>query len=387
MTTATPMTERHRAWATIDLNALRKNLAMVRSHCPDSRIIPVIKANAYGHGMEMAARAMLESHVPVAGFAVATFAEAMTLCELNLGVPVMLLAGIRDSNELRACMEHDIELVVHAPYQVDIIRQAFSNEALTRKPVLWLKHNSGMNRLGMARETCLEVFKELQGIPGVTMRLLSHLAYADDMEDGESRSFTNKQVGEFSAFCQQVRAAASDDVPASLAASAGILTLPVTHLEYVRPGVMLYGSSPLAGPTGEELGLQPVMTLQAALLAINEVKAGESVGYGATYTCERDSRIGVVGIGYADGYPRSAVNGTPVLVKTAGGNRRTRLIGRVAMDMITIDLTGMEDVTLDDTVVLWGRELCADEVARSANTIAYELFCKVTGRVEFEYDG
>ncbi len=379
------MTARHRAWATIDLNALCKNLALVRSHCPDSRIIPVIKANGYGHGMEAAARAMLDSHVPLAGFAVATFDEVMELSELDLGLPVMLLAGIRDDQELKACVERDIELVVHSRHQVKLIRDFVSDDALDFNLVLWLKHNSGMNRLGMDADTCLEVFEQLQSIPGVSIRLMSHLAYADDMNEPNSRELTERQVSEFDNLCRQVREVATGEVPASLAASAGILTLPQTHLDYVRPGVMLYGASPLAGPTGEELGLHPVMTLKASLLAINDVKAGESIGYGATYTCEQDTRVGVVGIGYADGYPRSAANGTPVVVQTADGKFRTRLIGRVSMDMITIDLTGMDNVTLDDTVVLWGKDLCADEVARSANTISYELFCKVTNRVKFKY--
>jgi alanine racemase len=171
-----------------------------------------------------------------------------------------------------------------------------------------------------------------------------------------------------------------------MAASAGILGLPATHYDIVRPGIMLYGASPLTTATGEELGLLPVMTLYSRLIAINAVAAGASIGYGATYTCDRDTRVGVVAIGYADGYPRSAINGTAVLIQTQAGSVRTRLIGQVSMDMITVDISGVDSVQLGDEVVLWGVGLCADEVAKQAQTISYELFCKLTARVDFEYD-
>ena len=205
------------------------------------------------------------------------------------------------------------------------------------------------------------------------------------MENPDSQEITARLMDQFEQTYKSLIEAERVDLPRSIAASAGILTLPDTHLDYVRPGVMLYGSSPLAGSTGEEIGLQPVMTLSSRLIAINQVSAGDFIGYNASYVCDRDTLVGVVSIGYGDGYPRTADNGTPVLVKTQSGINRTRLIGRVSMDTITVDLTEIPDACIYNEVILWGDDLCADEVAHAAGTIAYELFCKVTQRVTFEY--
>ena len=243
-----------------------------------------------------------------------------------------------------------------------------------------------MNRLGMnSLDTCSS-FLRLQAFPEIELVLMSHLAYAEDMDNPDSKYFTDRQMDKFEAVKAELQSSYDEQIEMSMAASAGILTLPNTHLNYVRPGVMLYGSSPLAQQTGEELGLYPVMTLSSRIIAINEVAAGEAIGYNATYICEKDTRVGTVSIGYGDGYPRSAVNGTPVLVKTETQVFRTQIIGRVSMDMITIDLSGIDDVQINDEVILWGEGLCADEVAKYANTISYELFCKVTKRVPFIYN-
>ncbi|MCH1600110.1 MAG: alanine racemase, partial [Pseudomonadales bacterium] len=249
----------------------------------------------------------------------------------------------------------------------------------------WIKYNTGMNRLGLGKRQASEFYLRLQKCPNTELVLMSHLACADDPDSKEFASFTQQQLQYLTELRGELVTASKQDVECSMAASAGILQWPDTHLDYVRPGVMLYGSSPMAGKTGEELGLQPVMTLRSRLITIRDLKAGESIGYGATYVCDRDTRMGTVSIGYGDGYPRSAINGTPVLVQTASGSVRTRMIGRVSMDMITIDLTGIDDAQIDDEVTLWGEGLCADEVARSAGTISYELFCKVTPRVEVSY--
>ena len=214
---------------------------------------------------------------------------------------------------------------------------------------------------------------------------MSHLAFADDMGNPASRAFTDKQMEGFLGLRKQLQKDCDETVETSMAASAGILSLPETHLNYVRPGVMLYGSSPLAKMAGGEVGLHPVMTLSSRLISISDVPAGESIGYNATYVCEKDTRVGTVSIGYGDGYPRSAVNGTPVLVKTQTRTLRTQLIGRVSMDMITIDLSGIEDAQIDDEVILWGAGLSSDEVSKYANTISYELFCKITQRVHYVY--
>ena len=374
-----------RAWTIINLNALRKNLALVRALCPESRIIPVIKSNAYGHGMEQAARALKDTDTRIATFAVATLEEALELKGLNFDVPILLLNGFVSAEELALCMENEIEPVIHSTYQVELLEEQWDLELSTNKRRLWLKHNSGMNRLGMTTESCLKAYARLHKYPGTEFVLMSHLACAGDIENPDSQEVTTRQMDQFKQTYKSLIEAERVDLPRSIAASAGILTLPDTHLDYVRPGVMLYGSSPLAGSTGEEIGLQPVMTLSSRLIAINKVSAGEFIGYNASYVCDRDTLVGVVSIGYGDGYPRSAANGTPVLVKTQSGINRTRLIGRVSMDTITVDLTEIPDACINNEVILWGDDLCADEVAHAAGTIAYELFCKVTQRVTFEY--
>ena len=374
-----------RAWATIDLEALCKNLALVGTHCPESKIFPVIKSNAYGHGMEQVARAISTSQTEVSGFAVATLQEAVELHELGYGRPILLLNGFINETELRLCLDKSIEPVVHANYQLEIANKVLSDDVFSGTHKFWVKMNSGMNRLGMAGEEARQGFLQLHTYPNTELVLMSHLAFADDMDNPASRAFTDKQMKGFLGLRKQLQKDCDETVETSMAASAGILSLPETHLNYVRPGVMLYGSSPLAKMTGGEVGLHPVMTLSSRLISISNVPAGGSIGYNASYVCEKDTRVGTVSIGYGDGYPRSAVNGTPVLVKTQTRTLRTQLIGRVSMDMITIDLSGIEDAQIDDEVTLWGAGLSSDEVSKYANTISYELFCKITQRVHYVY--
>lgn len=374
-----------RAWATIDLSALKKNLAQVRAYSPCSKIYPVIKSNAYGHGMAEAAAALKASNTNISGLAVATVDEAIRLRQIEAELPILLLNGFMNEEELRECLARRIEAVVHADYQLGALEKVLAEEVLGDARKFWIKYNTGMNRLGLGKRQASEFYLRLQKCPNTELVLMSHLACADDPYSKEFASFTQQQLQYLTELRGELVTASKQDVECSMAASAGILQWPDTHLDYVRPGVMLYGSSPMAGKTGEELGLQPVMTLRSRLITIRDLKAGESIGYGATYVCDRDTRMGTVSIGYGDGYPRSAINGTPVLVQTASGSVRTRMIGRVSMDMITIDLTGIDDAQIDDEVTLWGEGLCADEVARSAGTISYELFCKVTPRVEVSY--
>lgn len=374
-----------RAWATIDLNALRKNLTRVRSLCPTSKIFPIIKSNAYGHGMAEAAAAIKNSHTSIAGYGVATVDEAISLRQLDAELPILLLNGFMTAEELKECLHQRIEPVVHSDYQVALIEELFTDEILGEGRKFWVKYNTGMNRLGMTREMSLDSYLKLHSYPNTELVLMSHLACADDPDNAKFAEFTRQQLDDLISLRSELIASSHREVATSMAASAGILHWPDTHLDVVRPGVMLYGSSPMANETGEELGLQAVMTLSSRIITIRTLQAGESIGYGATYVCDRETRVGTVSIGYGDGYPRSATNGTPVVVKTTAGSTRTRLIGRVSMDMITVDLTGIDDVQIDDEVVLWGAELCADEVAKSTGTISYELFCKVTSRVPFEY--
>ena len=370
-----------RVWATIDSSAFRKNLATVSRLCPNSRIFPVVKSNAYGHGVEKMAKVALGSSPNVVGLAVATIQEAIELRNLKLGQPILLMNGFVNKEELSLCIKLKFEIVLHAYYQVELVMELIRKEPIDSKIRFWVKMNSGMNRLGMLADDCQKTLAILKSVPNIEIVFMTHLAYADNMDSPESRSFTDKQLGRFTKFEEIFQQEFDEILETSIAASAGILTLPETHRDYVRPGVMLYGSSPLAKRNGEDLGLHPVMNLSSRLISINKVKAGEGIGYNATYVCEKDTKVGTVSVGYGDGYPRSARNGTPVLVKTSSKVFRTKIIGRVSMDMITVDLTGIDNVQINDEVLLWGEGLSADEVAAHADTIAYELFCKVTKRV------
>ena len=368
-----------RAWATIDLAALRHNLGRVRELCPDTGIVAVVKADAYGHGMAECAAALREAEAGICGFAVATMDEARKLRSLQPDLPILCLNGFRDGGELQDCAKLDFQPVLHEANQLRLLRE-FRMEGAGRLTI-WLKHNSGMNRLGLSAESCLDAGAELGKREDLEIRLMSHLAWADDLDDPGSAAFTQEQLLAFEHLHRDLAAKPGAPPPGSMSASSGILCLPDAHYDFVRPGIMLYGSSPLAGSSAAELGLRPVMTLHARLLAVREVKAGEAVGYGATWRFPRDTRMGVVSIGYADGYPRSAINGTPVLVKSGSGWEPCKLVGRVSMDMITVDLGELDGVGPGSEVILWGEGLDADEVAARAGTIAYELFTRVTARV------
>ncbi|MDG2140312.1 MAG: alanine racemase [Gammaproteobacteria bacterium] len=374
-----------RVWATINLRAFQENLAKVNGLCPKSKIYPVIKSNAYGHGMEQIAAAALNSETNIAGFSVATIQEATDLRSLELDLPILLLNGFIDEGELRLCIELKLEPVIHSLYQLQFLKDFLSKQSLTGPVKFWVKMNTGMNRLGMTSAECQKVFQDLRSYSNIELVFMTHLAYADDIESLKSGEFTAKQLGRFSKACKHIESFYNGELETSIAASAGILTLPDTRKKYVRPGVMLYGSSPLAQKTGKNVGLQPVMSLFSRVISINEVPAGEAIGYNATYVCDKDKRVGTVSIGYGDGYPRSAKNGTPVLIKTQSRIFKTQLIGRVSMDMITIDLSEIDDADINDEVLLWGAGLCPDEVAKYTDTIAYELFCKVTKRVPLTY--
>ncbi len=378
-----PRETRARAWATVDLTALGHNLRRVRELCPMADIIAVVKADAYGHGMAECARALRDADAGIRGFAVATMVEARRLREVEGELPIQCLAGFGNGEELEDCARYGLEPVLHEPGQLRLLRD-FSlsgDERLT----LWLKHNSGMNRLGLNADAILAAAWELAKRKNLKLRLMSHLAWADALDNAGSAAFTRQQLLAFDHLRRELGAVLGAPPECSMSSSAGILCLPDAHYDTVRPGIMLYGSSSVAGRSAAELGLLPVMTLRARLLAVREVKAGEAVGYGASWRFPRDTRMGVVSIGYADGYPRSAANGTPVLVASGGGFVRCKLAGRVSMDMITVDLGEVDDVGPGSEVILWGDGLGADEVAARAGTIAYELFTRVTARVEKRY--
>ncbi len=350
--------------AIIDLHALRENYQLAKRTAPHARAYAVVKANAYGHGVAQVANAL---KADADGFAVACVDEAITLRQLGILLPILVLEGPMDLAECQAAVELDLELAVHNQQQLSWLAclEGGSIHVL-------VKVDSGMHRLGFAVHEVPGVVSQLRGLSVVSdIQLMSHFACADEPE----HPFVRQQI-------EALQTLAPMKLPMSLCNSAAVLTLPECHKQLIRPGIMLYGSSPLVDKTGPQLNLSPVMTLQSNIIALHDIRAGESVGYGQGFVADKDSRIAAVAIGYGDGYPRSAKNGTPVLIK---GQMRP-IAGRVSMDMITVDVTGL-DVVLGDTVTLWGTGLSADVVAQHCDTISYELFCQLTSRVKFRYLG
>jgi len=353
------------ATAVIDLAALRHNLAEARRRAPGSRVVAVVKANGYGHG---AARLL-----PALGAAdmlgVACLEEAVALREAGAKPPMLLLEGVFEAEELETCARLGCEVAVHEPGQVRMLELARLERPLT----VWLKVDSGMGRLGFRPEEAPAVRQRLADCAAVApgIRVMSHFASADEPGD----EGTPRQLAMLAAL----------DLPGerSYANSAGVIGWPVAHGDWVRPGIMLYGVSPMAGRTGPEEELKPVMTLTTRLIAVKELRSGEPVGYGATWRAERATRIGIAAIGYGDGYPRHAASGTPVRVE----GRPAVLAGRVSMDMVAIDLGRDSEAEVGASVLLWGEGLPIEIVARHAGTIGYELLCGITGRVHVEVVG
>jgi alanine racemase len=352
-----------RARATVDAAALRHNLARVRAYAPDRRVVAAIKADAYGHGALQAAAALADADA----FAVATVDEALQLRWGGVRHPLIVLSAALDAEDFAICAEHKLQAVVYDAAQLEALADHGG-----RGLAVWIKLDTGMHRLGFPVEEAPAVQRRLTAIPEIgCVGWMTHLACADD----PANPATDLQVRRFDT--------ALSDLPGerSIANSAGIVAWPNTYADAdnVRPGIMLYGGSPLLRHDGLDFDLRPAMTLTAPLVTRKQVAAGEPIGYGATWHAPEDMPIGVIAIGYGDGYPRHASNGTPVLLR----GHRVPLVGRVSMDLINVDLRGCPDAQVGDTAVLWGEGLPADEIARGAGTIAYELFCRLTSRVEF----
>jgi alanine racemase len=349
--------------ALIDLGALRHNLKRVRELAPQSRVMAVVKANAYGHGLALAAQALAGADA----FAVASLEEAQTVRRAGLSNPIVLLEGVFSESELEEAAQWDCELVVHDDYQLKLIEKSRLKHQLR----VWLKVDTGMNRLGLAPAAVADAWKRLTKAKAVKppLRLMTHFACADEVSNPKTLS----QLEAFTA------ATAGLEAERSIANSAGILAWPQSHADWVRPGSMLYGASPFPMKSGADDGLRPVMTMETALIAVKKLRKGESVGYGGAFVAPEDMTLGIAAIGYGDGYPRHAPSGTPMLVK----GQRVPLVGRVAMDMIALDLRGLRSAAVGDPVVAWGPQLPVEEIARAAGTIPLELLCGVTQRVKF----
>jgi alanine racemase len=344
--------------ASIDLAALRSNFAVARRAAPHAKALAVIKANAYGHGLLRCARALSAAD----GFALLEIDAAVRLREAGFLHPVLLLEGAFDVRELEIAAQQRFACVLHQPEQARMLRE-LPREA---RVDVYVKINSGMNRLGIAPAALGSLLETLHDEPRVgAIGLMTHFACADD----------ERGLGaQFAAFC----AACGDrKLPRSCANSAAILRFPETHGEWIRPGIMLYGASPFADRSPASLGLAPVMTLRSRVIAVQHLVPGAAIGYGATFVAERPMRVGIVACGYADGYPRHAGSGTPVLVDGV----RSRTLGRVSMDMLCVDLSPVAHAGVGSPVTLWGEGMPADEVAAAAGTVSYELFCALAPRV------
>jgi alanine racemase len=344
--------------ATIDLEALRANLAVVRRSSPHARVFAVIKANAYGHGLLRCARALAAAD----GFALLEIEYAVRLREAGFAHPIFLMEGMFDARELAVAAKHHFACALHDAEQLEMLRDL----APGMRVDLFVKLNTGMNRLGFRPAELPRVLAALRESPHVgAITLMTHFACADDAHGIED------QWGVFE------QATREEKLPRSAANSAAILRYPQTHCDWVRPGIMLYGGSPFADVSAEQSGLRPVMTLASRIIGVQSLAPGEAVGYGASFVARRPMRVGIVACGYADGYPRHAPSGTPILIEGA----RTQTVGRVSMDMLCADITALPAAGTGSSVVLWGAGLPADEVAAAAGTVSYELFCALAQRV------
>ena len=349
------------ATATINLSALADNYTTIKSLAPHSKVLAVLKANAYGHGLERIAKALPQADA----FGVARIDEALALRASGVVKPIVLLEGFFEVQDLAILAVNNLQTVVHNAQQL----AAICNASLDRPLKVWLKIDTGMHRLGIDAKDFEYYFQQLSQSDNVQKNivLMSHLSCADD----KTTNSTIEQLALFDNITGNV------NNERSMANSAAICNWSESHYQWIRPGLLLYGVSPI-NEVNPSILLNPVMTLQSSLIAIRTLAAGETVGYGSAWQSEQETQIGVIAIGYGDGYPRHAKNGTPVLLN----GRRVPLVGRVSMDMITVDLGNNSTDKLGDVATLWGKGLAVEEIAHCATTIAYELLCNITRRVQ-----
>jgi len=350
--------------AIVDTTALRHNLARVREIAPASKVLAVVKANAYGHGIVPTAVALAGAD----GFAVARLEEGVALRAAGLRQKVLLLEGVFGVEQLRQAAYHDFDLMVHEPEQITLL-ESYRGDARFH---VWVKIDTGMNRLGFKPAQVRPALERLGRCAAVAgpLTLVTHLANADDRDD----AFTRQQIALFGRL--------TEGVPGerSIANSAAVLGCEAARQGWVRPGLMLYGVSPFGDVDGTGLGLKPAMRLTTQVIAVKDLEAGERVGYGGVWTAARPTRLAIAAAGYGDGYPRNTGSGAPVLVN----GRPARLAGRVSMDMIAVDVTDLPPVAVGDIVTLWGPGVAVEEIARAAGTIPYELVCGVSQRVHLD---
>ncbi len=344
----------------IDIPALQHNFAQVKVQAPHSKILAMIKANAYGHGAIACAKNLPDADA----FGVARLDEAILLRQAGIQQPLVLLGGVLYANELDVIAEYDFDILVHHPDQIAML-EAYHG---AHKFSVWLKIDTGLHRLGVEPEQAADAYLKLKNCDNVRQpfRVMSHLSAPEQANN----PLTTQQYQTF----QEI----TKDWPEekSLAKTAGILAWPETHFDWVRPGIMLYGISPFADKTGLDLNLKPVMTVRSHLLRVDQRKAGDSIGYGGTWQCPENMPVGVVAMGYADGYPGYLREQAPILVE----GKVCKVIGRVAMDLLMVDLRQNLHAKAGDEVVLWGKGLPVEKVAHAAQTVPYTLTTAISFR-------
>jgi alanine racemase len=350
--------------ALIDTQALRHNLKTIRARAGNARVMAVVKANAYGHGLVPTGLALADADA----LAVARLEEGLALRAAGITRPIVLLEGVFSREQLNEAAAHGLDFVVHDALQIELLESSGSAQRF----VLWVKIDTGMNRLGFAPAQFAAALLRLRALTPAAreIRLMTHLACANERDDGATRA----QLERFH------KATHGLSFRTSIANSAGLFGMLPIYCDWVRPGLALYGASPFVDCTAAELGLKPVMTLTTSVIAVRRVSRGETVGYGGAWVAARDSTIAIVAAGYGDGVHRSLAAGTPVLVD----GQRAALAGRVSMDMLAVDVSAASAVRVGTPVVLWGDRLPVETVARCAGTIPYELLCSVSQRVALE---
>lgn len=347
--------------AIIDTDALAHNLDVVKNYAPRCRIMAVVKADGYGHGIQLVIDALKKADA----FAVARISEALSIRQIDKEKPIIVLGGVFTFEEFERAIANRIQVVVHQKQQLEMLISQGSQNV----PEFWLKFDTGMGRLGFHYETSEFVLNEISAnnLDSSLVGIMSHLANADDQQD----NFTLKQIERFSSI-------GFDGGVRSLSNSAAIMAWEGGHFDWVRPGIMLYGASPFPDRVGRDLGLKPVMEFSTKLISIKQCRKGEKIGYGGIWECPENMPVGVISAGYADGYPRETLQGTPVLINGV----RVPLVGRVSMDMMAVDLRKLTSAAVGDKAILWGADLPVEEVASAANTISYTLLSGITQRVE-----
>ncbi|MFC3913165.1 alanine racemase [Pseudaeromonas sharmana] len=351
--------------AEINTGALQHNFEIVRQHAPRAKIVAVVKANAYGHDLLTVARTLKDADA----YAVARIEEALALRSGGIVKPVIMLEGFFSADDLPVLAANNLQTAVHSWEQLEALERAELSQPL----YAWMKLDTGMHRLGVRPEEVTDFYRRLSACKNVVQpfNLMTHFSCADELDN----PLTREQIDLFT------QLANGHPGERALANSAAVLAWQDAHADWIRPGIMLYGISPFPEHVGADHGLQPVMTLKSNLIAVRTAKAGERVGYGANWVTERDTRLGVVAMGYGDGYPRMAPNGTPVLIN----GRIVPTAGRVSMDMMTVDLGPDANDKVGDDVVLWGDGLPVELVAQHVGTIPYELVLKLTPRVRLTF--